>query len=96
MLLLVIVLLLLFGGGGGYYGYSRWGSARGPRDRRNSPAHSPDCLLARRVTLTPSDRSETERYLEMPRRWTALSRDTQINRVKETIHEAKHQGQSQR
>ena len=52
MLLLIIVLLLLFGGGGGYYGYSRWGVTRGPGDSRDGPAHSADCVLARRVALT--------------------------------------------
>ena len=52
MLLLIILLVLLFGGGGGYYGYSRWGTRRGPGGRRNGPAHSGDRVLGRRVTLT--------------------------------------------
>ena len=52
MLLLIIVLLLLFGGGGGYYGYSRWGTARGPGDSRDGPAHRGGLVPGRRVALT--------------------------------------------
>ena len=63
MLLLIILLVVLFGGGGGYYGYSRWGGRRGPRDRRHGSARggwsctcSAGCITLGRLGLTPRER----------------------------------------